>query len=101
MTNDHLVLSHWSLIGHWSLVIGACILLACISSCRHNSRHGTIARMIRPPFILTILLLAASFASAAAPPAAPAASIPPDANGAEKALSSSPRHGEWVDIALP
>jgi len=32
---------------------------------------------------------------------AAAASIPPDANGAEKALAASPRHGEYVDIAMP
>lgn len=45
---------------------------------------------------------------AAAPPAAsptPAAPVPvpppPDAEGAAAALASSPRHGEWVDIALP
>ena len=30
-----------------------------------------------------------------------AAAIPPGANDAEKALAASPRHGEYVDIALP
>ncbi|MCA9284313.1 MAG: dienelactone hydrolase family protein [Phycisphaerales bacterium] len=34
-------------------------------------------------------------------PAAKAIAIPPDAEGATKALVDSPRHGEWVDIALP
>ena len=32
---------------------------------------------------------------------ATAATIPPGADGVEKALAASPRHGEYVDIALP
>jgi carboxymethylenebutenolidase len=39
------------------------------------------------------ILLATSFTSAA--------SIPPDADGAAKAVQSTPRHAEYVDIALP
>ena len=36
-----------------------------------------------------------------APPAAPAAAnIPPDAEQAAGVLSKSPRHGEWVDVAV-
>jgi carboxymethylenebutenolidase len=48
-----------------------------------------------------ILLLATVAALLFAATFAHAASIPPDASGAEKALADSPRHGEWVDIALP
>ena len=57
---------------------------------------------MRPPLPLlplllasVTLLLATTFAHAAA------GGVPPDAAGAEKALASSPRHGEYVDIALP
>src|SRR5687768_4801880 len=32
---------------------------------------------------------------------ATAAAIPPGADGAGKALEASPRHGEFVDIAMP
>ena len=49
--------------------------------------------MTRTLLLTATLLLAANFASAA--------STPPDAGGAEKALAASPRHGEWVDISLP
>ncbi len=39
---------------------------------------------------------------APSPPPAPAAPAPPpDAEHAAESLASSPRHGEWVDIAMP
>lgn len=37
----------------------------------------------------------------AAPPAPVAPTLPPDAERAAEALTRSPRHGEWVDLALP
>ena len=49
--------------------------------------------MIRTLSCTAALFLTVSLASAAA--------IPPGADGAEKALSASPRHGEWVDVAMP
>jgi carboxymethylenebutenolidase len=64
------------------------------SSCRDRPRDATIRGMIR-----TLLLCAAAITFTASFTAA--ASIPPDANGAEKALAASPRHGEYVEIALP
>ena len=58
-----------------------------------------------PLIVLVALALIAS--AVASPPAqdAPAqpkpAAIPADAEGAQKALTDSPRHGEWVEVALP
>ena len=40
-------------------------------------------------------------ASATAAPAPRNEAIPPDADQAKEALAKSPRHGEWVDVALP
>jgi len=57
--------------------------------------------------ILTLTWSLVSAVSLAFMPAAPddeTASkipVPPDADGAAKALLDSPRHGEWVDIELP
>jgi carboxymethylenebutenolidase len=42
-----------------------------------------------------VLLLASPFSHAAT------AAVPPGADGAEKALAASPRHGEYVDIEIP
>ena len=42
---------------------------------------------------------AAEAAPAAAP--APAGALPPTEDTAPDALNTSPRHGEWVDVALP
>jgi carboxymethylenebutenolidase len=39
--------------------------------------------------------------SSTAAPAARNEAIPPDADQAKDALAKSPRHGEWVDVALP
>lgn len=47
---------------------------------------------------------AAAKPSPASAPAAPAPrneAIPPDADQVKDALAKSPRHGEWVDVALP
>jgi carboxymethylenebutenolidase len=44
---------------------------------------------------------AAAKPPAAAAPAPRNEAIPPDADQAKDALAKSPRHGEWVDIALP
>lgn len=57
--------------------------------------------------VLALTLCAAAIAqdkpaSPQSPPDKPAAvTIPPDAGGAAAALAASPRHGEWVDVALP
>ena len=40
-------------------------------------------------------------AAAPAPAPAPAAALPPTEDTAADALNRSPRHGEWVDVALP
>ena len=40
-------------------------------------------------------------ATAPASAAAPSDGIPPDAEQAKAVLAKSPRHGEWVDVALP
>jgi len=48
----------------------------------------------------TTLVLFAALTLAAARSAA-AVAIPPDAEHAKAALEKSPRHGEWVDVALP
>src|SRR5688500_3828312 len=73
---------------------------------RHSGFNAAFLLPLRPfsrnnsPMTRTLLtcaaaaiLLTLSFATAAA--------IPPDADGAEKALAASPRHGEYVDIAMP
>ena len=42
----------------------------------------------------------ATASPAAAPALPPNEAIPPDADGAKAALAASPRHGDWVDLAL-
>src|SRR5687767_2939144 len=65
-----------------------------IFPCRDDGPDATISPMTRLLLICAAtILLTVSLATAAA--------IPPDADGAEKALSASSRHGEYVDIALP
>lgn len=72
-------------------------------------------KTIRLPLVVACVLAAPLFAQTdphaehakeAAKPAPPAAAprneaLPPDADQAKGALATSPRHGEWVDIALP
>lgn len=69
----------------------------------------------RPAHAAAILAAATLFASSPAPAsekppattpppsptAAPAARVAPGEAGAKAALDASPRHGEWVDVALP
>src|SRR5687768_14425437 len=56
------------------------------------SAHNRLT--MRTLFLTTVaVLLTTSFTHAAA--------IPPGADGAEKALAASPRHGEYVDIEIP
>jgi carboxymethylenebutenolidase len=45
--------------------------------------------------VVLLALVAATGASAAS------VAIPPDADHAKEVLAKSPRHGEWVDVALP
>jgi carboxymethylenebutenolidase len=52
-----------------------------------------MTRTLIPLIAAASILFSMTFANAA--------SIPPGADGAEKALQNSPRHGEWADIALP
>jgi len=60
----------------------------------------TRARQARRHFpLLSLATALASVVVATAP--ALAQSLPPDEPGAPERLSSSPRHGEWVDIPLP
>ena len=47
------------------------------------------------PFIAVLLVVGAACAQEAD------LALPPDADGAAKALADSPRHGEWVDVPLP
>jgi carboxymethylenebutenolidase len=47
------------------------------------------------------LAITLTVASAQTKPDAPSIPIPPDNANAPQALKDSPRHGEWVDIALP
>ncbi|MEX2048082.1 MAG: dienelactone hydrolase family protein [Gemmatimonadota bacterium] len=60
-------------------------------------------RTARRPLSLRRLLALAAAIAAVAAGAAPALaqSLPPDEPGASARLNASPRHGEWVDIALP
>src|SRR5437764_14204570 len=61
--------------------------------------------MLQPPIVtivhmvtstlLTLLTMAFALAAAAQN------SAPPSADTAKKVLSDSPRHGEWIDIAMP
>ena len=52
--------------------------------------------------LITLLLVVTLSATMGLADDAPSeASIPPDAEHAGKALADSPRHGEWVDIAIP
>ena len=50
---------------------------------------------------LLLTIVAIGLATHFAAPAPAAATIAPGADGAQKALEASPRHGEFVDIALP
>ena len=61
-------------------------------------------------FVLALTMLLAGAPEPATTPAtapekaavpAPNPALPPDAEGAKDALGKSPRHGEWVDVALP
>lgn len=49
---------------------------------------------------LVFLVLATHLLAAGSAPAAPPAAIPPGEVGAKAALETSPRHHEWVDVAL-
>ena len=66
---------------------------------RGTGRAARIRRMTRTLFscaaAAAAIILTCCLATAAA------AAVPPGADGAEKALAASTRHGEWVDIALP
>ena len=53
------------------------------------------------PLAPLALLVSVSIVCAADEDAAKSKSIPPGAEGAAKALTDSPRHGEWVDIDIP
>ena len=60
--------------------------------------------MTRLALLLALPLLLAAAPQAREPrngAAEPPAPIPADGDAAQKALADSPRHGEWVDVALP
>ena len=48
-----------------------------------------------------VLLLSNPGAAGQEAPSTRPSTIPADAEGAQKALTDSPRHGEWVNVALP
>src|SRR5260370_23989015 len=56
---------------------------------------------MKPTLLLSSVLVVLGFGSVlnAAPDAA--AGLPPGEKGAKATLEKSPRHGEWVDIAVP
>lgn len=51
--------------------------------------------------LLTLLVLIAGIVAAEGAAAADAPAMPPGEGGAKAALEASPRHHEWVDVALP
>src|SRR4051812_8130063 len=58
-----------------------------------------LTRQRRPSVLGFLTMLLAAVGATAV--AADEAKIPPAADAVAKALASSPRHGEWVDVAMP
>jgi carboxymethylenebutenolidase len=65
-----------------------------------NSIRRRPILMPTSPFRNAVVLALVLAASGVLAQAKTAAAIPPDAEHAKEALAKSPRHGEWVDIAL-
>src|SRR5512134_3142958 len=66
-----------------------------------NGRRSHLTAMIGKPAVLTFLVAAALAASVYGGAGTGDVAIPPGESGAKAALERSPRHHEWVDIAVP